>query len=174
LIFTLKDLMLQISSGISLYEAFRHLAQSQYPEISEQFRYIVTEVDTGKSMIQTLEEVALTTKSQYFKRTCWQIVNALKTGTNLKEILSRIVAELSEEQKNKIRNYARELNLWSLLYMLFAVAVPSIGSTMLVILSSFAGFGIDKTMFIIFLIITFVIQIVLIGFVKSRRPIAGI
>jgi len=170
LIYALKDIVIQITSGSSLYESFKDLAKSEHIEVKKQFKKIIQEIDTGKSIIAALENAAISTKSEYFKRTCWQIINSLKTGSNLKNILSRIIGELAQEQKNKIRNYARELNLWSLLYMLFAVAVPSIGSTMLVILSSFAGFGISKGFFILFIVISFFIQIILIGFVKSRRP----
>ncbi len=173
LIFALKDLVLQLSSGINLYEAFKDLSRSEYKQISEEFAGLIHTLDTGVSMIDALEDIALTTRSQYLKRTCWQIVNSLKTGTNLRDVLERIIKELGESQKNKIRNYARELNLWSLLYMLFAVAVPSIGSTMLVILSSFAGFGITKEAFIFFIAISLVTQGVLIGFVRSRRPAVG-
>lgn len=79
------------------------------------------------------------------------MINSIKSGSNIKKTLKSITKELSSEQRTKIANYSRELNLWSLIYMLFAVAVPSIGSTMLVILSSFAGFGIDRPMFIFLL-----------------------
>ena len=47
-------------------------------------------------------------------------------------------------------------------------------SAMMVILSSFAGFGITKGFFIVFIIICFIIQIILIGFIKTRRPVANI
>ena len=61
--------------------------------------------------------------------------------------------------------------MWSLIYMLFAVAIPTIGSVMLVILSSFAGMGLGKPFFIVFICICFFIQFVLVGFIKTRRPV---
>ena len=85
--------------------------------------------------------------------------------------LQAIISDLDTEQKSKIMSYSRELNLWSLVYMLFAVAIPTIGSTMLVILSTFAGFGISQQIFITFLVICFFIQFFLMNFVKVRRPI---
>ena len=174
LVFALKDLSLQISAGVGLYDAFISVASGQYKETSIEFKKVVQAINSGKPMVDAIEEMAINTKSEYLKRTSWQIVNTLKSGSSLKKTLRRIIEDLNIEQKSKIMNYSRELNLWSLLYMLFAVAVPSIGSTMLVILSSFAGFGITRGMFIVFIIICFIIQYILIGLVKSRRPITNI
>jgi len=78
---------------------------------------------------------------------------------------------LNDAQKGKIMNYARELNLWSLIYMMFAVAIPTIGSTMMVILSTFAGFGVSKQMFVSFIALCFAIQFIMVNFVKARRPV---
>ena len=174
LVFALKDISLQISAGVSLYDAFISVAVSNYEDTSNEFKKIVQKVNSGTPMIHAIEEMALNTKSEFLKRTSWQMVNALKAGSNIKKVLRRIIKDLTSEQKTRIRNYARELNLWSLVYMLFAVAVPSIGSTMLVILSSFAGFGVTKPMFIVFIILCFIAQYVLIGFVKVRRPVSNI
>jgi len=174
LIFALKDMLLQVGSGVALYNSLVNIAESNYGEVSVEFRRIVKEINGGTPMIKALEKAALETKSEYFKRTVWQLVNGIKAGSNLKNILKTIIRDLTMEQRTKIRNYARELNLWSLLYMLFAVAIPSIGTTLLVILTSFAGFGISKGMFIGFITICFFVQYALIGFVKSRRPTTDI
>ncbi len=174
LVFALKDLSLQISAGVSLYDSFITIANANYEETTLEFKKVVQRVNSGIPMVEALEIMAIQTKSEYLKRTAWQIINTLKSGSNIKKTLKRIIKDLTNEQRTKIMNYARELNLWSLLYMLFAVAVPSIGSTMLVILSSFAGFGVTKGLFITFIIICFIIQYVLIGFVKTRRPVSSI
>ncbi|MFT4305130.1 MAG: type II secretion system F family protein [Candidatus Woesearchaeota archaeon] len=174
LVFALKDISLNLSAGISIYDSFVNVSKSEYGETSKEFDKIVRDINSGTPMTVALEKVALRTKSEYLKKTSWQILNSLKSGSNIKKVLLNLTKELSNEQRTRILNYARELNLWSLLYMLFAVAVPSIGSTMLVILSSFAGFGIDRPTFIFFIIICLIIQYVLIGLVKSRRPVSTI
>jgi len=170
LIFALKDMLLQVGSGVALYNSLVNVAEANYGEVSLEFHKIIKDINGGMPMIKALEKAAIGTKSEYFKRTVWQLVNGIKAGSNLKGILKTIIRDLTSEQRTKIRNYARELNLWSLLYMLFAVAVPSIGTTLLVILTSFAGFGITKGMFIGFIVLCFFIQYALMGFVKSRRP----
>lgn len=174
LVYGLKDLLLQISSGITLNQAISNVAQSNYGQISLEFSKISKTVKTGTPMIKALEEAALTTKSQFMKRTVWQMVNSIKAGTNIKGALKTVIEELITEQQNSIKNYAKELNLWTLIYMLFAVAIPSIGGTLLIVLSSFAGAGLSKSSFILFLIMGFLIQIALIEFIKSRRPVINI
>ena len=170
LLFALKDLLLQISSGVSLYNAIINVATSGYGIVSDEFKKVAKNVKTGMALNTALERLAVESSSEYMRRTIWQIVNTLKAGASLKGALQSIISELAVTQHTKIKNYSQELNLWSLIYMLFAVAIPTIGSTMLVILSSFAGIGVSKGTFIVFIVFCFFIQIALIGFVKTRRP----
>jgi len=170
LVYALKDLLLQITSGVSLYSAMINISLADYGQVSKEFHKLAREVKGGKSMIDAMESLALTTKSSYFKKVCWQLVNTIKAGASVQNALRTIIDELLLVQKTKIRDYAQELNLWALLYMLFAVAIPTIGATMLVILSSFAGLAINQGTFIFFVVMSLCIQVVLIGFIKTRRP----
>jgi archaeal flagellar protein FlaJ len=174
LIFALKDLMLQISSGVSLYSGLVNVSRSGYGIVSEEFTKISKLVNAGMPIERALESMALKTSSEFFRRTVWQLINTIRAGASVQGALKSIVTDLTIEQTSKIRDYARELNLWSLIYMMFAVAVPTMGATLLVILASFAGAGISKTMFIAFLGINFALQYIIIGFVKSRRPIVNL
>ena len=174
LVFALKDVLLQISSGVSLYNALVNVSKANYGLVSEEFEKVAKQVNSGKAMDKALEELAVTSESDYLRKTVWQLVNTLRAGASLKGALKTIIKQLTVEQKTKIRDYAKELNMWSLVYMLFAVAIPTIGVTMMVILSSFAGMGISKGLFIAFIIICFIVQIILIGLVKTRRPMVNV
>ena len=171
LIFSLKDLLLQISSSVSLYDAMVNLSKSKYGQVSKEFDKVVRLINTGMPMEEALNRMAKESKSEYLRRTVWQLINTLKAGASLKTAVQTIIAELTLNQRDKIIAYARELNLWTLLYMLFAVAVPTIGAVMLVILGSFVGFSITKTTFVSFIFICFFVQLSLIGLMKARRPI---
>lgn len=103
----------------------------------------------------------------------WQIANALNAGTSFRVALKNIISDLILDQRAKIKGYTNELNLWSLVYMMFAVALPTIGVTVVIVLSTFSGFGITKQTFIVFLILTMIVQFVIIGLVKSRRPVVN-
>ncbi|PIN68829.1 hypothetical protein COV93_07975 [Candidatus Woesearchaeota archaeon CG11_big_fil_rev_8_21_14_0_20_43_8] len=173
LVFALKDLLLQIRSGISLYNAMITISSRGYGLASEEFVKTVRSIRVGTPMETALEDMAIRSKSEYLRKTIWQLVSVLKAGASLEGALQSIINELTQDQRTRIASYSRELNLWSLVYMLFAVAIPTIGSTMMIILSSFVGLGITPGMFIGFLVLTLLIQYALIGFIKARRPIAN-
>ena len=174
LLFALKDMLLEVSAGVSLYHTLVNISKANYGLVSKEFEKVAKQVNTGRPMAKALEALATSSESEYLKKTIWQLINTLHAGASLKGALKTIIRHLSIEQKTKIRDYAKELNMWSLIYMLFAVAVPTMGTTMMVILSSFAGFGITKGMFIAFIMLTFVIQYILIGLIKTRRPMVHI
>jgi ABC-type glycerol-3-phosphate transport system permease component len=170
LLYALRDLTLQVSSGETIYKSMVNISQSGYAESSRQFDLIVRDVNVGQPMEKVLHKHIRRTGSEYLKKTLWQILNSLKTGSDLRKGLETIIVDLNNQQKAQIQNYARELGLWSLVYMMFSVAIPTIGVTMLVILSTFAGYGLSQVSFILFLVLSVIIQIALIAFVKSRRP----
>ncbi|MBW2984340.1 type II secretion system F family protein [Candidatus Woesearchaeota archaeon] len=174
LVFALKDILLQISSGVSLYNSLVNVSKANYGLVSTELEKTAKQVNSGKPMDKALEELAITSESEYLRKTVWQLVNTLRAGASLKGALKTIITHLMMEQKSKIRDYAKELNMWSLIYMLFAVAIPTIGITMMVILSSFAGMGMGKGTLVAFIIACFIVQFVLIGLVKARRPMVHI
>ncbi|MGM5483349.1 MAG: type II secretion system F family protein [Nanobdellota archaeon] len=170
LVFALKEMVLQSESGSAIFETMLIISNSGYGGLSEEFRWAARRINSGLPTTKVLEDMIKRTRSSYFKKAGWQILNSVKTGSDLKSILQPIIDELNSYQKSQIENYARELSLWSLVYMMFSVAIPTIGSTMLVVLSVFANFGISEGFFIGFVCVCFVIQTMLILLVKSRRP----
>jgi len=170
LIFALKDLLLKVSAGTQLYDALVAVANSNYGAVSKQFERVAKQVQSGRPLDKALESMALRTSSEYMKRTVWQLVNVLKSGSNLKIALKIVISEQMQNHKEKIRSYAQELNLWSLIYMIFAVAIPTIGLTMMLILTTFAGFELTEVFFVVFALICLFIQYAIIGLIQSRRP----
>lgn len=170
LVFALKNMFLQVSSGVSLFNSMVIVSESAHGSVSDEFGKAVREVRVGVSIEKALEKMALRTNSQFFKRTVWQLLSGYKSGASLKVVLRVIVDDLIRHQRDMVRSYSQELNTWVLIYMLFAVAAPTIGATLLVVLSSIAGGGVSAGTFILLVLGCFVIQIILIGFVKSRRP----
>lgn len=174
LVFALKDILLEVSSGVSLYNALINVSKANYGLISKEIEKVAKQINSGKTMDKALEDLAIKSESEYLRKTTWQLINTLRAGSSLKDALKTIIRQLTNEQKTKIQDYAKELNMWSLIYMLFAVAIPSIGITLLVILSSFAGMSIGKPFIIAFITICFIVQFVLIGLIKTRRPVVYI
>lgn len=171
LLFALRDLLLQISGGQTLYDSMIMVSKAGYGAASEEFAQIVQKVNAGKSMEDMLHYKIKYTQSDFLKKTCWQLLNSLRAGADLKQGLNAIINEIQSKQKTQIQNYGRELGLWSLVYMMFSVAIPTIGITMMVILSAFLNTSNNPMSFIVFLCITFFVQIVLMVVVKMRRPV---
>jgi archaeal flagellar protein FlaJ len=173
LLFALKDLLLQVSSGVSLYNSFVNISLAGYGLVSKEFKIAAQEINAGIPMTVAIEKMAHRTKSEYLQRSLWQLVNAMNVGASLEGALRTIIDDLARDQKSKIKDYAKELNLWSLIYMLFAVAIPTLGVTMLVVLSGFAGFNVNMVTFAFLMGFVLFVQIAIIGFIKRRRPMVN-
>ena len=174
LVFALKDMLLQITAGIPLYDSFVKVANSGYGEVSKEFEKTARDIQVGVPMDKALEKMALRSNSEFMKRTVWQIVNVLKSGSNLQQSLRVVITDLVQSHREKIRVYAQELNMWSLIYMLFAVAIPTIGSTVMLIMTSFSGASVTQSSFIVFGVLCLCVQYVIIGLIQSRRPVINI
>ncbi|MBI4158885.1 type II secretion system F family protein [Candidatus Woesearchaeota archaeon] len=173
LVFVLKDLLMELEAGISISKSFFNISKRNYGEISKEFGRVNKQINSGVSVADALKNLGDNIKSEYITKTMWQIANALNAGTSFRVALKNIISDLILDQRAKIKGYTNELNLWSLVYMMFAVALPTIGVTVVIVLSTFSGFGITKQTFIVFLILTMIVQFVIIGLVKSRRPVVN-
>jgi hypothetical protein len=81
-----------------------------------------------------------------------------------------MVDNLTNEQKVQIRKYGSQLNPMAMMYMMVAVIIPSLGITFIIIMSSFSGFEVTKTIFWSILGFIAFFQFMFIGFIKNRRP----
>ena len=170
--FGLHHLLIEVRSGVPLYNALVSIAQSKYGKLSEEFKRAVNEINTGKSEIAALEMLAKENPSLYFRRVIWQMVNALKSGADIGQTIKQIVDNLSEEQRISIKKYGAQLNPLALMYMIFCVIFPTLGITFILVISSFIGIGFDvQYMLIGILVFLLMFQFMLIGLIKSRRPV---
>jgi pilus assembly protein TadC len=174
LVFALKDILLNLNAGVPIHKAFISIANSNYGALSEEFAKVGRKIQTGTAIDVAIEKMALSIKSDFLKRALWQVVNVLRSGSSLKDALKSIIVDILNEQKSKIKDYAGELNMWSLVYMIFAVAVPTIGTTLLLIMSSFGAVSVGQSHLMIFGGVCVVVQWIVIGLIQSRRPVVEI
>jgi flagellar protein FlaJ len=171
LVYALKDLRLQVSSGVCLFDGMTNVSKTNYGEISQEFEKVVREINAGVNEIDALERLGVRTESRFVKKSIWQLVNVLRSGASVTSALRGVVDSLTSHQQKLIRDFTQELNLWSLIYMLFAVIAPTLGTTMLVVLSAFGGSGVSRELFLAVVLVSFIVQGVIIGFIKNRRPV---
>jgi len=170
LIFVLRNIIIMVSSGISLYGALSNVAKSNQGKISEELSEVVKDINAGISEIRALEKLAVKTKSELLKKFSWQLINSLNSGAPVGGALRTVLETATASQKRTIKNYAAELNLWILFYLLLAAALPTLGIIVLVIFSSIGGNSVGISHLLTLVGISIVTQIILIGFVKSRVP----
>ncbi|MEM2918432.1 MAG: type II secretion system F family protein [Candidatus Altiarchaeota archaeon] len=173
LFFALQSMLMQISSGETIFNAMVNISSSdKYGELSKEFRRVVEDVRTGKPIITALEEMNFRNPSRYLNEALWHIINTIKTGANLKKNLESIVYSLSKEQSNIVRVFGSQLSLLSMAYMMIAIIFPSLGTTVLLIVSSVGGLqtGLSEIHFWGFLLATLIFQFFFITIIKSKRP----
>ncbi|MDP2665968.1 MAG: type II secretion system F family protein [Candidatus Diapherotrites archaeon] len=170
LTYALKSLLIQVNSGVGLYDAMSNVARAGYGHISEEFEVVVQEINAGVTEAAALERLALRTDSHFLKKVVWQLVTSIRTGSSVSAALQAISQSLSDFQSRHIKDYAAELNMWILIYLLIAAAVPTIGITFLVILSSIGGTSVGNDTIFMTIGFAFIIQVLLIGFIGTRIP----
>lgn len=171
LVYALKDLLLQISSGVPLFDAMVNISKSGYGTISREFRRTVQEINAGEMQETALERMALRTESEFLRRTIRQMLTAFKSGASLQAALKSVIKNLQQYQYSQIKSYTYELNLWVLLFIIIAIAVPSLGITLLVILSTFGGISVSEGLILSLVVFCIICEVALIEFIKSRRPV---
>jgi len=170
LLFALREIMIDVNSGVSLFWAVKNAAGAGYRYVSQDFQWVVEQIESGTPEREALRNLALKTESEYMKRAVWQVVNALESGAALGDALSGIVETVEEYIYRDIRNYSANLNFLILIYMFAAAVVPSLGITFLVLLSAFSDFGVTIEAVMMLVAISVVIQIIMIGYMGATRP----
>lgn len=167
--YALRHMLIEVRSGISLYEAMVSVSEG-YGEASNEFKRIIKDINGGKPQVEALEDSIVRNPSEQYRRAMWQMINALKSGTDLSDTLETLVDSMIKKQKLKVERYGKELNPYILVYLMIAVIMPSLGVTFLIVLSSFTGVGLDTFTFYQILGGLILFQVFFLNFVKSKRP----
>ena len=169
IVFAGRHLIIELESGVSLYNALANVAKN-YEVIGGYFKEIINKVDLGTSMEDALTEAVEYIPSDDFRRLLWQILNSIRTGADISSSLSSVLEQIAREQTIEVNKYSKKLNPFAMFYMIIAVILPSLGITMLVVLSSFIEFEISLTIFMIIAGLLGFIQFMFLSMIKFSRP----
>jgi flagellar protein FlaJ len=170
LLFALREIIMGVDSGVPLFDSIQNIAVANYGYVSSEFSEVVRNVDGGVPEVDALRALALRTESEYLKRTVWQMVNALESGASMGGALTDMVESIEGYTYRDIENYSSTLNFLLLIYLLVASVVPSLGITLMVLLSAFSGLGVNMVTIAILVGSSAVGQIIMIGYMSSTRP----
>lgn len=169
IVFAGRYLIIELESGIPLYNALVNLSRN-YPIIGKYFKEIIDKVNLGTSMEDALNESIELSPSDNFRRILWQILNSLRTGSDISTSLNSVLEQIVKEQKIEVSKYGRKLNPLAMFYMIISVILPSLGITMLIILSSFIEFELNLTMLIFISFMLGFMQFMFLSIIKFSRP----
>lgn len=170
LIFALRTMLVQIKSGVSLFDSMKVVSKGNYGMVSLQFARAIEEIETGTLQEKALEDIAAKNPSPYFRKAMWQIVNGMKAGADVSTVLAESVNSIVREQKIAIAQFGAKLRLLSLGYMLVGVIVPALGLTFLIVLGTFPQIKITELFFWALLGGTMLMELMYLGIIKSNRP----
>jgi pilus assembly protein TadC len=170
LLFALREIIMDVDSGVPLYESMKNVAVGDYRKVSAAFEGVVREIESGTSEVEALRNLALKSESEFMKRTIWQMVNAIEAGASMANALGGIADALEAASYREIKNYSANLNFLLLMYMLVAAVAPSLGVTFMVLLSAFGGLGVDLSTVGMLVGGSAILQVIMIGYMNSTRP----
>ena len=168
----LQSIFVQTNSGVVLFEVLVNVSNSDYGEISREFKRVVKEINAGKPQIKALEDLASRNPSLFFRRAIWQLINGMKGGADISAIIEETNRSLSEEQVIQIQAYGGKLAPLAMFYMLIGVIIPSLSITFIILFLTFVNISEEgsKTIFYGFYVMIVFAQIMFIGLISMRRP----
>jgi len=169
IVFAGRHLIIELESGVPLYNALVNVSKN-YEVIGIYFKEITNKVNLGTSMEDALTEAVEYIPSNDFRRLLWQILNSLRTGSDVANSLGSVLEQITREQTIEINKYSKKLNPFAMFYMIIAVILPSLGITMLVVLSSFIEFQLSLTIFMIIAFLLAFVQFMFLSIIKFSRP----
>ena len=169
IVFAGRFIIIELESGVPLYNAMVNVSKN-FRIIGRYFREITDKVDLGTSMEDALNEAVEFVPSNDLRKILWQIINSIRTGSDISKSLYSVMDQVTKDQVNEVNKYGKKLNPLAMFYMIVAVILPSLGMTMLIILSSFIKFQLSLTVLIALACFLGFVQFMFIGVVKLSRP----
>lgn len=168
----LEDMLVQLNSGVPLFEIMVNISVSDYSALSGEFEKMVRRINAGLPEIEVLDEIGRMNGSLFFRRALWQISNGMRAGSDISVVIKDTVNSLNEEQLIQIQNYGNKLNPAIMFYMLTSVILPALAVTFLTVVASMISLDgtLTKGIFIGFFVMIVIMQFMFLGVIKSMRP----
>ncbi|MDO8508747.1 MAG: type II secretion system F family protein [Nanoarchaeota archaeon] len=172
LVSSLQDMLVQLNSGIPIFNILVNISSSDYGELSEEFKKAVRKINAGLPQVEVLEQLGEGNSSIFFKRTLWQLSNGMRAGSDISIVIQESIKTLNEEQVIQIQNYGNKLNPLIMFYMLISVIMPALSLTFLIIIASMLGLegSLINLLFIGIFVAVVIMQVMFLGMIKSIRP----
>jgi flagellar protein FlaJ len=169
IIFAGRFLIVELESGVPLFNAMKNISKN-FKYVGAYFEEIVDKVSVGTPLEDAINEAVEQVPSESLTKIFWQISNSVSTGSDVVKPIQNVIETLIREQQISVSEYGRKLNPLAMFYMLIAVVVPSLGVTLLTIMSLFVGIKLDLAMLIVFVCLLGFMQFMFVAIINSSRP----
>jgi flagellar protein FlaJ len=169
IVFAGRFLIIEMESGIPLYNSFKNIAIN-YKNVGIYFENIIEKVSLGTPLDQAINETIDICPSENLKKILWQILNSMKTGANISHSLSGVIENIVREQNITVKEFANKLNPLAMFYMMIAIIVPSLGVTFLIVMASFLQLRISLLILIIIALFISFVQFMFLFIIRNARP----
>ena len=169
IIFAGRFLVVELQSGVTLYQGLKNMKKS-YPVVGSYLMEIINKVNIGTTMEDAVTEAIEYCPSDALQKILWQISNSIRTGSDVAEPLTTVVETLLKEQQILVNEYGKKLNPLAMFYMLIAIIAPSLGVTMLTIVSIFIGLKLNLVVLLGIAVGIGFVQFMFVTMVNSIRP----
>ncbi|MFH0875718.1 MAG: type II secretion system F family protein [archaeon] len=168
-IFAGRFLVVELESGVPLFDAIKNISKN-FKYVGAYFQEIVEKVSVGTNLEDAITEAVEQVPSESLNKIFWQISNSISTGSDVIRPINNVIETLIREQQIAVSEYGRKLNPLAMFYMLIAVVSPSLGITLVTILSIFMGFKLSLPLLLTIAGLLGFIQFMFVAMISSSRP----
>ncbi len=170
LLYALRHMTVQVRSGATLFEAMKSIAFSEYGVLSKDMDLTVKQIASGFSTASAIDSLAMRNRSKNYKKILWQLENAIRTGSDVGDVLMSMSENYFQEQKIAIQKFGREMNTITMIFLITTVIFPVMSVIVLVLTALIPVQSIPSSFLFVFLFIVGFIQFMIIGYIKEKRP----
>ncbi|MFH1447955.1 MAG: type II secretion system F family protein [Candidatus Micrarchaeota archaeon] len=170
LLYALRHMTVQVRSGASLFEAMKSVAFSEYGKLSSDMDITIKQVASGFSTASAIDSLAMRNRSKSYKKILWQLENAIRTGSDVGEVLMAMSENYFEEQKIAIQKFGRDMNTITMIFLIVTVIFPVMSVIVLVMTALIPVQSIPSSFLFVLLFVVGFVQFMIIGYIKEKRP----
>jgi Flp pilus assembly protein TadB len=166
-----RHLLLKLESGSSLVNSIESVSKLK-TNSSLYFKELMYDISLGMPVEDALSKSSEISPSAAYSKLLEEIRTSMKTGADINKTLKTTIEDVTKKHLILIQEYGKKLNPMSMFYMIFGTILPSLGTAMLVVISSFLPgmIIIDKRILLGMAVFVFFAQIFFVLAFKSLKP----
>ncbi|WP_457614261.1 type II secretion system F family protein [Methanopyrus sp.] len=102
----LRQMVEELRAGLSIFETIRNVAESDYGELSREFRIVIRDMDMGKTFEEAILDMAERVNSELLTRAVRLTVRISISGGALADVLEAVENDIREVRKIELERKA--------------------------------------------------------------------